>query len=58
MVFFNEITHYHFHVFPRHSGDGFGWKFSDPSTKSIETEGLIIKSKIDDLLANIGDLRI
>lgn len=23
---FNDIGHYHMHIFPRFSGDGFGWK--------------------------------
>lgn len=26
---FNDIGHYHMHVFPRYKGDGFGWTFSD-----------------------------
>lgn len=26
---FNDIGHYHMHVFPRYKGDGFGWIFSD-----------------------------
>ena len=26
---FNDIGHYHMHVFPRYEGDGFGWTFSD-----------------------------
>ena len=26
---FNDIGHYHMHVFPRYNGDGFGWKFGD-----------------------------
>jgi histidine triad (HIT) family protein len=47
---FNDITHYHYHVFPRYTGDGFGWKFNDASTNSIETEGKRIKSRIDELL--------
>lgn len=24
---FNDIGHYHMHVFPRYNGDGFGWTF-------------------------------
>lgn len=23
---FNDIGHYHLHIFPRYKGDGFGWK--------------------------------
>jgi len=26
---FNDVGHYHLHVFPRFSGDGFGWNFSE-----------------------------
>lgn len=26
---FNDIGHYHMHVFPRYKGDGFGWTLSD-----------------------------
>lgn len=26
---FNDIGHYHMHVFPRYKGDGFGWTFSN-----------------------------
>ena len=26
---FNEIGHYHLHIFPRYKNDGFGWTFSD-----------------------------
>lgn len=26
---FNDAGHYHLHIFPRYSGDGFGWNFSE-----------------------------
>lgn len=26
---FNEIGHYHLHIFPRYEGDGFGWTASE-----------------------------
>ncbi len=26
---FNDIGHYHMHIFPRYKNDGFGWTFSD-----------------------------
>lgn len=26
---FNDIGHYHMHIFPRNEGDGFGWNFSE-----------------------------
>lgn len=25
--YFNDVGHYHMHVFPRYKGDGFGWTF-------------------------------
>lgn len=24
---FNDVGHYHLHIFPRYKGDGFGWKY-------------------------------
>lgn len=34
---YNDIGHYHLHVFPRHDGDGFGWTASkEPKTYSKE----------------------
>lgn len=35
---FNDIGHYHMHIFPRYKGDGFGWTFSD--TKHDVSQGL------------------
>lgn len=26
---FNDVGHYHLHIFPRYENDGFGWTFSD-----------------------------
>ncbi|MBU3072901.1 HIT family protein [Clostridium estertheticum] len=26
---FNDIGHYHLHIFPRYENDGFGWKFDN-----------------------------
>lgn len=26
---FNDVRHYHMHIFPRYKGDGFGWKSND-----------------------------
>lgn len=31
---FNELGHFHLHVFPRHRGDGFSWKRSDASLRA------------------------
>jgi histidine triad (HIT) family protein len=30
---FNDIGHYHMHVFPRYKGDGFGWTIPDTNHK-------------------------
>ena len=30
---FNDIGHYHMHIFPRYSNDGFGFKYSSESHK-------------------------
>jgi diadenosine tetraphosphate (Ap4A) HIT family hydrolase len=30
---FNDIGHYHMHVFPRYKGDGFGWTIPDINHK-------------------------
>lgn len=26
---FNDIGHYHLHIFPRYENDGFGWRYSE-----------------------------
>lgn len=28
---FNDIGHYHLHIFPRYTGDGFGWTYGSQS---------------------------
>ena len=33
---FNELSHYHLHIFPRFEGDLFGWQSSDLGIQSIE----------------------
>lgn len=33
---FNDIGHYHLHIFPRYENDGFGWKYGEePKAVSI-----------------------
>lgn len=51
---FNDVGHYHLHIFPRYANDGFGWTFSDEiynSSKEVadrikevlfEKEGVIL----------------
>ncbi|CAM3067808.1 HIT family protein [Moritella viscosa] len=33
---FNELSHYHLHIFPRFEDDQFGWKSSDLGMQNIE----------------------
>lgn len=33
---FNELSHYHLHIFPRFEGDQFGWQSSELGMQSIE----------------------
>ena len=33
---FNELSHYHLHIFPRFEGDQFGWLSSELGIQSIE----------------------
>ena len=34
---FNDVGHYHMHIFPRYSGDGFGWTYGE-DTKAVNSE--------------------
>ncbi len=34
---FNDIGHYHLHIFPRYTGDGFGWTYGD-AKKEVNAE--------------------
>lgn len=34
---FNDIGHYHLHIFPRYEGDGFGWTFGQ-GRKNVNEE--------------------
>ncbi len=34
---FNDIGHYHLHIFPRYENDGFGWKYND-DRKNVNAE--------------------
>lgn len=46
---FNDVGHYHLHVFPRYIGDGFGWTYGDDCTVNSE-----IAAKIRDKIS--GDV--
>jgi len=43
---FNDVGHYHLHVFPRYKDDGFGWTFSDNRFECNE----ILAQEITELL--------
>jgi len=48
---FNDIGHFHLHIFPRYHSDGFGWKYSD-------TEYLVsmeVCNKIKEALNDVND---
>lgn len=34
---FNDVGHYHLHIFPRYQGDGFGWTYGK-ETKDVNAE--------------------
>lgn len=34
---FNDVGHYHLHIFPRYIGDGFGWTYG-ANTKGVNAE--------------------
>lgn len=43
---FNDIGHYHLHIFPRYEGDGFGWTFGDQQKEYNQLIADKIKSKL------------
>lgn len=39
---FNDVGHYHMHIFPRYEGDGFGWTYgSEPKAVNSEIASVI-----------------
>ena len=47
---FNDVGHYHLHIFPRYKGDGFGWTYGD-SVKDVNAE---IAGRIRDEIEKIN----
>ena len=43
---FNDVGHYHLHIFPRYQGDGFGWTYGEEK-KNVNTE---IAKRIRDIM--------
>lgn len=52
---FNDIGHYHLHIFPRCNDDGFAWTWRDYTPKDISVEGKNLKVKISKLI-NKGNI--
>jgi len=44
---FNDIGHYHMHIFPRYQGDGFGWTSGEGEKLSNEEVAQKIKEALD-----------
>lgn len=43
---FNELSHYHLHIFPRYESDGFGWKTKERGIVSISA----LKESVKELI--------
>ena len=43
---FNDIGHYHLHIFPRYQNDGFNWAFSETREHNIYSIGKFIELKV------------
>jgi diadenosine tetraphosphate (Ap4A) HIT family hydrolase len=43
---FNDVGHYHMHIFPRYREDGFGWTYGDSVKKVNEEIAVKLKEKI------------
>ncbi len=51
---FNDVKHYHMHVFCRNRSDGFGWKFTDADNDKFYCSGVqsTIKEAVLEVLHN------
>ena len=48
--YFNDIGHYHMHIFPRYKNDGFSWTYGDEIKYDMEE----MRNKIaNEMLADI-----
>ena len=47
---FNDIGHYHLHIFPRYENEGFGWTYGH-DRKKVNVE---IARRIRDKITNMG----
>jgi len=46
---FNDIGHYHMHIFPRYNGNGFGWCYNEEIKQINKDIVKIIKEKLNKL---------
>lgn len=44
---FNDVGHYHLHIFPRYTGDGFGWTSSSSASDYSQDVADEIRKAID-----------
>ncbi|WP_312316903.1 HIT family protein [Stenotrophomonas sp.] len=44
---FNDLGHFHLHVFPRTIADGFGWKVAHPSLENLDSPARVRNSPSD-----------
>ena len=50
---FNDVGHYHYHIFPRYKDDGFAWIRNSFSPKNVAYEGVKLKTKITELIKSM-----
>ena len=43
---FNDVGHYHMHIFPRYTGDGFGWTYGSEEKAVNEEIAKRIKNRL------------
>ena len=43
---FNDVGHYHLHIFPRYENDGFGWTYGDEPKKVSSEIARVIRESI------------
>ena len=43
---FNDIGHYHLHIFPRYTADGFGWTYGNKKAKVNAEKSERIRDRI------------
>lgn len=44
---FNDVGHYHMHIYPRYKDDGFGWIYGDFQVKDIHEEGKKLRENLE-----------